>query len=166
MSKVVLGVLTWVCVAVLGIVAFAPSLRAAPLRDGPTDAAEVESFLDGLLGGLMDNYHTPGAVAVVVKDGAVFFAKGYGVADVETRRPVDPNRTQFRVASVSKLFTATSVMQLVETGKLDLHADVNQYLQGFTLDPAFAKPVTLANLLTHTGGFDDRFLRSTQALES
>ncbi len=140
-----------------------PSSSARPA--GPQDPAELAVFLDGLLGGLMAERHIPGAVALVVKDGTVFFAKGYGFADLETRRPVNPEATLFRVASVSKLFTATAVMQLVEQGKLDLHVDVNQYLESFSLKAGFGKPVTLANLLTHTGGFDDAFLGSAQPLE-
>jgi CubicO group peptidase (beta-lactamase class C family) len=73
---------------------------------------------------------------------------------------VDPETTLFRVASVSKLFTATAAMQLVEQGKLELHADVNQYLEDFEIEEAYGEPVTLHHLLTHTGGFDDRFLRT------
>ncbi|HME68634.1 MAG TPA: serine hydrolase domain-containing protein [Myxococcota bacterium] len=136
---------------------------ALPVGAGPTDRREFEAFFDGLLSGLMADRHVSGAVVLVVKDGAVFFAKGYGVADLATGRPVDPD-TLFRAGSISKLFTATAVMQLVEQGKLDLNADVNQYLEGFRIPDAFGKPVTLANLLTHTGGFDDSFLGTTQPL--
>ena len=127
---------------------------------GPTDPAELEVFLAGLLPSMMETHHVPGAVFVMVKNGEIFFAKGYGYADLETRRPVDPETTLFRVASVSKLFTATAAMQLVEQGRLDLHADVNQYLKDFEIEAAYGEPVTLHHLLTHTGGFDDRFLRT------
>jgi CubicO group peptidase (beta-lactamase class C family) len=112
----------------------------------------------------METHHAPGAVVVVVKDGRVFFARGYGWADREARRPVDPETTRFRVASVSKLVTAIAAMQLVEQGKLDLHADVNGYLEGFRLEPDWPEPVTLHHLLTHTAGFDDRFLASSRRL--
>ena len=66
---------------------------------------EFEIFLDGMISSLMEAHHVPGAVAVVVKDGALFLAKGFGHADLESRRPVDPETTLFRIASVSKLFT-------------------------------------------------------------
>src|SRR3546814_1498657 len=69
-----------------------------------------------------------GAVVVVVKDGQALLQKGYGYADLEKHTPVDPADTLFRPGSISKLFTWTAVMQLVEQGKLDLDADVNQYL--------------------------------------
>ena len=78
-----------------------------------------------------------GAVVVVVKDGQVFFQKGYGYEDVEKQAPVDPAQTLFRPGSVSKLFTWTAVMQLVEQGKLDLDADVNTYLKDFKVDARF-----------------------------
>src|SRR5262249_29221696 len=61
----------------------------------------------------------------------------------------------FRIASISKLFTWTAVMQQAEAGKLDLDADVNTYMKDVKIPPAFDKPVTLKNLLTHTPGFED-----------
>ena len=97
-----------------------------------------------------------GAVFLLVKDGRVFFARGYGYSDLMKRTAVDPAKTVFRVGSVSKLFTATAVLQLAERGEVDLHTDVNRYLKTFQLEENFPAPVTLANLLTHTGGFDDR----------
>jgi CubicO group peptidase (beta-lactamase class C family) len=60
-----------------------------------------------------------------------------------------------RIGSISKLFVATAVMQLVEQGKLDLDTDVNRYLTAFQLEDTFPQPVTLAHLLTHTAGFED-----------
>jgi CubicO group peptidase (beta-lactamase class C family) len=89
-----------------------------------------------------------------MKDGNVFLEKGYGYADAKARKPVDPNATIFRLASISKLFTWVSVMQLEEQGKLNLDTDVNQYLD-FQIRPAFNKPITLRNLMTHTGGFEE-----------
>jgi CubicO group peptidase (beta-lactamase class C family) len=116
------------------------------------------------MAGLMAERHVPGAVVLVVKDGAVVFARGYGHADPATRRPVDPATTLFRVASVSKLFTATAVMQLVEEGKVDLDADVNVYLEELQVPAAFGAPITLRQLLTHTPGFDDAFLDGSERL--
>ena len=67
---------------------------------------------------------------------------------------MDPATTLFRPGSVSKLFTWTAVMQLVEQGKLDLDRDVNAYLD-FKIPPAFGKPITLRNCMTHTAGFEE-----------
>ena len=78
--------------------------RGAPPADGPTDPAELEAFLDGVMAAEMAENHIPGAVAAVVNDGGLFFAKGYGFADLAGGVPVDPAQTLFRPGSVSKLF--------------------------------------------------------------
>ena len=84
----------------------------------------------------------------------VLLKKGYGFADRKKQQPVDPARTIFRLASISKLFTWVSVMQLAEQGRLDIDTDVNRYLD-FQIRPAFGKPMTLRNLMTHSGGFEE-----------
>ena len=96
-----------------------------------------------------------GAVVAVVKNGEVIFAKGYGLADVEKHKPVDAERTMFRPGSVSKLFTWTAVMQLVEQGKVNLDHDVNEYLD-FKIPARSDGPITLRNIMTHTPGFEEQ----------
>ena len=139
-----------------------PSLGAESSTDGsqqgPTDPAEVEAFLDGYFADRMEALDVPGAAFVLVKDGEIFLAKGYGYADLENTIPVDPQTTVFRIGSTSKLFTATAVMQLVEEGKIDLHEDVNHYLERFQIPETDSEPVTMAHLLTHTAGFDEKLL--------
>jgi len=148
----------------------APGARAAepgtPAATASLDPAALGAFFDGLVAGLLEARRIPGAVVLVVAEGRVLFARGYGVADLESRRPVDPETTLFRVASVSKLVTATAAMQLVEQGKLELDADVNRWLADFQVPEAYGRPVTLRHLLTHTGGFDDAFLDSLRPLGS
>jgi CubicO group peptidase (beta-lactamase class C family) len=118
--------------------------------------ADVEAWLDGFVPYAMGVGDVAGGVIVVVKDGEVIAQKGYGYADVATKRPVDPERTLFRAGSVAKLVTHTAVMQLVDQGKLDLDADIAKYLDFPVPDAdAFGKPVTLHNLMTHTGGFEE-----------
>ncbi|HLO34253.1 MAG TPA: serine hydrolase domain-containing protein, partial [Anaerolineales bacterium] len=126
---------------------------------GPTDRAEMEAFMDGLLKKQMEEYHIAGAAISVVKDGKLFFAKGYGYADLENKIPVDPEQTIFRIGSVGKTITWTAVMQLVEQGKLDLDADINTYLD-FHIPDTFPQPITLKHLMTHTSGIEDRWLES------
>jgi CubicO group peptidase (beta-lactamase class C family) len=123
---------------------------------GPSDPAELEIFIDGAMAALMKSHRVPGAVISVVKDGEVFFAKGYGYADVDRRVPVDAERTMFRIASVSKLFAWTALMQLAERGDVDLEEDVNAYLD-FAIPASFPEPVTSKHLLTHTAGFEERY---------
>jgi CubicO group peptidase (beta-lactamase class C family) len=121
---------------------------------GPTDAGEMEAFMDDLFARHMDEYHIAGAAVAVVKDGQLFFAEGYGYADLENKIPVDPGRTMFKIGSLTKLFTWTAVMQLVEQGKLDLDADINTYLD-FSIPDTYPQPITLKHLMAHTSGFED-----------
>ena len=129
---------------------------------GPADAAEVEAFLDDLIAQEMEEYHIAGAAIAVVKDGKLFFTKGYGYADIENKVPVDPEQTIFRIGSVGKVFTWTAVMQLVEQGKLALDADVNTYLD-FRIPDTYPQPITLKQLMTHTSGIEDRWFGSLTA---
>jgi CubicO group peptidase (beta-lactamase class C family) len=118
-------------------------------------ARGIEQFLDAFLLPKMKQYNVPGAAFAIVEDNHMLFAKGYGVADITTGRPVDPRQTLLRAYSVSKSFTATAAMQLVESGQLSLTENVNRYLELFKVPDTFPEPVTLAHLLTHTAGFID-----------
>ncbi|HNT88668.1 MAG TPA: serine hydrolase domain-containing protein, partial [Candidatus Hydrogenedentes bacterium] len=144
------------CLPVLCLMAL--GARAAAVDAWPPEDGVLEAMLDPLFAREMPARNVPGAVCVIVGDGRVLFAKGYGVTDLDSRRPVDAERTLFRVASVSKLFAATAIMQLYEQGRLDLHRDINAYLTGFQAPATFPEPITSAHLLTHTAGFDDRFV--------
>ena len=130
------------------------SAAAIPPKPRALDKTDLDAWLDGFLPYALHTGDIPGAVVVVVKDGQVLTARGYGFADVENRTPVDPERTLFRPGSVSKLVTWTAVMQLVEQKKLDLDRDVNTYLD-FNIPPRDGEPVTLRQLMTHTAGFEE-----------
>ncbi len=118
------------------------------------EAADLEAFFDGIVPLQLERSDIAGASVLVMQNGQVLLSKGYGYADLKNKKPVDPAATIFRLASISKLFTWVSVMQLVEQGKIDLDTDVNRYLD-FQIRPAFSQPVTLRNLMTHTGGFEE-----------
>lgn len=127
--------------------------------DDLNDPKVVEAFVDGVVKPLMAEGHSPSGVFVLMKDGEVILQKGYGWQNVEERIPVDPARTLFRPGSISKLFTWVSVMQLVEQGRLDLDADINNYLKTFQIKDTFpGQPITLRHCMTHTPGFEDGFL--------
>ena len=126
----------------------------APAARGLRDRAELEAFMDGVMVAQLRDHHVAGATVSVVKDGALFFAKGYGSSDVRQQRPVAAESTMFRVGSISKLFTWTAVMQLVEQGKLDLNTDINTYLD-FKIPATFPQPITLTNVMTHTPGLEE-----------
>jgi CubicO group peptidase (beta-lactamase class C family) len=128
---------------------------------GPTDERDVEAFLDKCFARQLEDHEIPGATVSVVKDGEILVAKGYGNADVVKDKPVVADETLFPMASLSKLFTATAVMQLAEEGKLDLDEDVNVYLDDVEVPDTYpGEPVTLRHLLTHTAGFEDHFTGS------
>ena len=139
----------------LVILLIARSLSAAPALPPAHDPREMEAFIDGVMEAQKLSHHFAGAVVVVVRDGKIFFEKGYGYSDFAERRPVDHQKTLFRVASNTKMFVWTAVMQLAEEGKLDLHTDVNQYLKGLQIPAAYKQPITLEHLMTHTAGFED-----------
>jgi CubicO group peptidase (beta-lactamase class C family) len=128
--------------------------NAGPSVAHELTAEDLSSFFDGIITIELERDDIAGAVIAVVKDGNVLFEKGYGYADVTKKTPVSAKETLFRPGSVSKLFTGTAVMQIVEEGKLDLDRDVNDYLD-FKIPARYAQPITLRNLLTHTAGFED-----------
>lgn len=115
----------------------------------------VSTFASATIPPAMDSGEIPGAVFVVVRGGQVICEKAFGVADLKTRARVSPDLTLFRVASISKILTAASVLQLACARQLDLQRNVNAYLARVRIAPAFGEPVTLADLLTHSAGFDD-----------
>jgi CubicO group peptidase (beta-lactamase class C family) len=100
-----------------------------------------------------DNQETPGAAVAVVKDGAIIYKKGYGSANLEYDIPNSP-ATIFHIASVSKQFTAFSIMLLAAEGKLSLDDDIRKYIPEV---PDFGKTITLRHLATHTSGLRDQW---------
>ena len=124
-------------------------------RAARLDSVHVARLVDSLVPRLMRDERIPGAVVAVVSDGRVLFARGYGVTDPATRRPVAPESTIFRIGSISKVFTATAVAQLADRGQLDLRADVNRYLTGVKVPATRPGAVTAWHLLTHSAAFDE-----------
>lgn len=142
-------------------------VRTGPSRDsgaGPASASyqDLDKFLDEFLPPAMTRLHVPGVVFVAVKDGEVLTMRGFGYSDIESGKEVDPFTTVFRAGSVSKVFTGMAVMQLVEGGILDLDEDVNTYIEGFKIPDTYPQPITLRHLLTHTAGFDERNLGTSE----
>ena len=132
--------------------------REPPSGEHQLTAEDVNAWLDGKLPDALKNEDIPGAVVSVVKDGQVVTTRGYGWADTGASggQPVavDPQTSLFRVASISKIPTSISAMQLVEQGKVDLDADISAYLD-FEIERRFDEPLTLRNLLTHSAGFEE-----------
>ncbi|MRB58453.1 serine hydrolase [Bacillus thuringiensis] len=115
---------------------------------------DVEAFTNKVIPEKMKKENAAGVALVVVKDNQILFQKGFGFSDKEKNTPIDPKKTVFRLASISKVFTASAVMQLVEQGKIDLNKDIVNYMGGLKYQNNMGEPVTMEHLLTHTTGFD------------
>ncbi|HEX8569597.1 MAG TPA: serine hydrolase domain-containing protein [Caulobacteraceae bacterium] len=127
----------------------------------PIPQAELEAFVDGAVREAMAGEHVAGMAVSVVQNGQVLLSKGYGFSDLEpAARRVDPNRTLFRLGSVSKTFTWIALMQQVEAGRVRLDAPVNTYLPAALDVPkdGFDRPIRVRDLMTHTPGFADSAL--------
>jgi CubicO group peptidase (beta-lactamase class C family) len=125
---------------------------------GEVDLEAIASFVEAAVPAAMDEHEAPGGVFVLVADGRIVLAEGFGRTALEGGQPVDASRTRFDVGSVAKLVTASAVMQQVERGTLDLDEDVNTYLATFEIPATYPEPVTPSHLLTHTAGFAEHFL--------
>lgn len=155
------GLVRWSSVVVamgltgLTAASVAPATHALPDVRG-MHSRGLETVVDAIVPEQLVDDKIPGAIVTVVADGATVFSKGYGVADVTDGEPMNAQKTRFFAASEAKLFTATAALQLVDKGKLDLHADVNEYLAPFEIADSYpGRPVTLHHLLTYTSGFDN-----------
>jgi len=126
--------------------------RTAP---DPFEPHRLGAFVDSIVTREMKREGIPGAAFVFVRHGRVIYERGYGMANVAQRRPVDPHRTIWRIGSITKTFTATSVMQLVDRGLVHREADVNLYLSRVKVPDRYGLPVTVTDLLRHTAGFDE-----------
>lgn len=117
------------------------------------DVLAAQRLFTAWLDGQMISRHLPGVAIGVVADQQLIWAKGFGFADTAKKVPMTP-QTKFRMASHSKLFTATAIMQLREQGKLRLDDPVSQHLPWFTVKPADPDdpPITIEALLTHSSG--------------
>lgn len=140
--------------------ATAPATGAAPAAPSvpPLDPVRLEAYVDGWMTDAMDRAHVAGASVAVVQNGQVVLKKGYGFADLNPRRPVDADRTLFRIGSISKTFTWILVMKEVEEGRIRLDRPINLYLPEKVRLPGRLREVTVRNLMEHTPGFEDRAL--------
>lgn len=142
----------------------APSTATPPANATPgvtpLQAPLLESYVDGVMAAAMAQQHVAGAAVVVVQNGQVVLKKGYGVDRLSPRRAVDPDRTLFRLGSISKTFTWIALQKEIESGRMRLDAPVNLYLPERLQirDQGYRQPIRLRDLITHTAGFEDRAL--------
>ncbi len=122
-----------------------------PLLEAHADLATAVDILDRWIAHRTKQQHQPGLAIGLVYEGELLWGAGYGYADLETRTPVTLE-TRFRIASITKTFTATAIMQLRDAGLLQLDDPVAQHLDWFDLRYRDAPAITIRNLLTHTAG--------------
>lgn len=129
-----------------------PPVEQSAGSSRPVDRRDLDAWVAGLLG----RRPAVGLAVGVVRDGRLEYFHAHGLANVAEGRPVTED-TIFRIASISKTFTAVAVMQLVERGLVDLDAPANRYLRAFQLIPCRAgdRPATVRHLLTHTSGIPE-----------
>jgi CubicO group peptidase (beta-lactamase class C family) len=127
------------------------------LESDSTNVSQIILFFDQTINNYKNQYNIPGITLSVVNSTNILHIKGYGYANIEENKLVNPNTTMFRAASVSKLFTWTAVMQLYEEGLIDLEADINTYLSHFQIPQKYDKPITMLHLMSHSAGFDQPF---------
>ena len=125
-------------------IAIAVAVSPAPTRAGDASPDLIKQVAAALP-------DSPGACVLAVDDGQVVFQHGFGLADVANNVPCTP-QTNFRMASVSKQFTATAILLLVDQGKLSLDDTLDKFFPGF---PEYGKRITVKQLLTHTSGLPD-----------
>lgn len=135
-----------------------PGARLSPGQ--PLPPAELEAFVDGVVKDAMGRDHIAGVTVSVVQNGQIVLKKGYGFASLNPARAVDPDRTLFRIGSITKTFTWIAVMKEVEAGRMRLDQPINLYLpeKVQVKDQGFDQPIRVINLMDHSPGFEDRAL--------
>ncbi|NNK87392.1 MAG: beta-lactamase family protein, partial [Flavobacteriaceae bacterium] len=124
LSKLCVYALFWLCL----ISPLLSNAQKDSIRSVVNPIEPLESLIDSLVNKGMKAYHVPGVTLAIVSDSQFVFTKAYGLANIEEKIKVDKARTGFRIASITKTFTALAAMQLAEQGKLDLHAPVGNYM--------------------------------------
>ena len=117
--------------------------------------SKISGYIEGVIASQRSEHQLSAVTVSVIHGDSLIFARGYGLADIDSNQPVQVNQTLFRIGSVSKTFTWTAVMMLFEQGMLDLDTDVNTYLKDVQVNEAFDEPVTLRHLMSHRAGFED-----------
>ncbi len=141
-------------VLVVCLLAVATSAQTTPTPPAADEVARLQNQLEPKIKDEIQKGRLPAFVIGVVKNGKLIYAKGFGFAKLGTDTPVT-SRSLFHMASVTKTFVATAIMQLVEQGKIDLDARVTRYLPYFKLDDERYRDIKIRQMLSHTSGIPD-----------
>jgi CubicO group peptidase (beta-lactamase class C family) len=144
-----------IAAAAIGSAGVAGSTMAIAAPVTPITARSVAETVDPIIEKSLAETGAPGSAFILVRDGRVVYSKGYGFADIAKREKVDPARTVWPIASITKTVTALAVLQLVDQRRVNLDSDVNRYLKRLKVPLQGFGPLTLRQLLSHTGGIDE-----------
>ncbi|TVQ04498.1 MAG: class A beta-lactamase-related serine hydrolase [Balneolaceae bacterium] len=124
----------------------------------PVVSVESSDSLRNIIKDFFNDQSAPGAVVIWVQNDSTLVFETMGFANISENRVIDPDSTIFRIGSISKALNAIGVLNRVEASLLQLDEDINSYFDDPLISARFKKPVTLRHLLTHTAGFDDKFI--------
>ena len=132
-----------------------------PLHIEQGEYGYAKEYLSWMIENEMRRHDVKGLSIAIVDDRRVVWAQGFGYADVENKRPATPE-TVYRIGSISKLFSATEAMRLVERGDIELDVPITRYLPDFSVRNRFAgsKPITVRSILAHHSGLPTDYLHS------
>ena len=146
----------YLLITILTICSFISSETKIYSQNIDTQTSELNAWIDSTFKEALNSVHIAGASIVLMQGDSILHMNGYGVQNIESNIPVGSSSSIFGIASISKTFVGTAIMQLVEDGQLELDRDVNNYLKTFQLRYKFNDSITVKHLLTHTAGFDER----------
>jgi len=118
------------------------------------DISSAFNLIEDAIGSIMKSFELSGLAVGIVKKGENAYTKGFGVKNIATREPITPT-SLFHMASISKTFVCTAIMQLIEKGKISLSAPVVTYLPYFKLDDDRYSSITIQQMLSHLSGMPD-----------
>ncbi|TSB47806.1 serine hydrolase domain-containing protein [Alkalicoccobacillus porphyridii] len=151
MKKITLLMLAWLILSIHSPKGYAEGI----VTPSGIPISDMEETVDQIMNKYIGD-DVPGASVSIVQDGEIVLEKGYGLANLEENIQVDAASTYMEAGSVSKLFTWTAIMQLVEEGQISLDTDIREYLGDGQSNLTYDKPITLNHLMTHTAGFEER----------
>lgn len=131
-----------------------PGISKAQLSE--QSLSELEQKLDSVIYSGLETNQIPGLAYIIVEGNRVLRKKGYGLSTFENGIGfIDPDSSIIRIGSITKTFTATALLQLVDRKKVHLHSDVNNYLSSVKVPASYKAPITAAHLLNHSAGLDE-----------
>lgn len=144
-------------VMALSVVMLLSGVKVNAAENEKNTVADFEESVDAFFEEKMKEYQIPGAAVSVVENGEVVLEKSYGFSNMKKKTAFGDD-TKFRIASITKTFTAAALLQLVEQGKVELDADIKKYLPKLEMKNPYEVPVTVKHLLTYTSGIDSSSL--------